>query len=91
MNPLSRRTFLTRGSIGVVLAGSLAALPVIGTALKMPFSSLASGARPPMTEPLIAHVRDINTGEIAILFGPNKVIHRDPELAARLYAAARRA
>ena len=90
MNPLSRRTFLGRGSIGVVLASSLAAMPVLGTVLKMPFSALGSGSRSSMAEPLIVHVRDAASGEIALLFGTRKVIHRDADLVARLYAAAGR-
>ncbi len=91
MNPLSRRTFLARGSIGVVLASGLALVPGLGAVLKVPIRPVASRAKPSMAEPLIAHVRDADSGEIALLFGTNKVIHRDADLAARLYAAANRA
>jgi hypothetical protein len=42
-----------------------------------------------MAEPLVAHVRDLSTGEIALLAGTTKVIVRDVDLAARLSAAAR--
>ena len=91
MNPLSRRTFIARGSLAAVLAGAAAVVPSLGTVLKMPATPMAAGAQPPMTEPLIAHVRDVNSGEIALLFGNKKVVHHDPELAARLYAAASRA
>jgi hypothetical protein len=88
MNPLTRRTFLTRGSIGVVLASGLAAVPSLGAVLKMPIRPRAAGARPSTAEPLIAHVRDVNSGEIVLLFGTTKIVHTDAELAARLYAAA---
>lgn len=87
MNPLSRRTFLTRASIGVVLAGGLAAVPGLGAAMKMPIRRMA-GPRPSTAEPLIAHVRSVNTGEIVLLLGNNKIVHTDADLAARLYAAA---
>jgi hypothetical protein len=91
MNPLSRRTFITRGSIGVVLASGLAAVPGLSAVLKMPIRPMAAGAQPSMAGPLIAHVRDANTGEIVILFGTNKIVHTDADLAARLYGAAGRA
>ena len=91
MDPLSRRMFLTRSSIGVVLAGALAVVPGLSAVLKPPFAPMATGAQPSMAEPLIAHVRDVSSGEISLLYGTKKVIHRDVDLAARLFAAARRA
>ena len=89
MNDVSRRRFLTRGSIGVAVAGALAVVPGIAAILKLPARPLARGAQS-MTEPLVAHVRDLASGEISLLVGTDQVIHRDVDLAARLYAAARR-
>ena len=74
------------------MAGALAAVPGFSAVLKMP--AAGSSTLPAGTfaagEPLIAHVRDVQTGEIALLVGTDQVIHRDAELAARLYNAARR-
>jgi hypothetical protein len=41
-----------------------------------------------LTEPLVAHVRDLSTGEIGIFNGTREVVFNDPQLAARLYRAA---
>jgi hypothetical protein len=40
-------------------------------------------------EALVAHVRDLRSGEISVFVGTDHIVHRDPELAARLYNAAR--
>jgi hypothetical protein len=39
--------------------------------------------------PLVAHVRDLSTGEIAVFNGTREVIVRDPQLANNLFRAAR--
>lgn len=97
MNPSTRRTFLARGSLGVALASALALVPGLGAALRLPLGPVTSGTRPSIAsmastaEPLIVHVRDVSSGEITLLFGTKRVIYRDADLAARLYAAAGRA
>ena len=92
---LTRRTFLSRSSIGVAIAGGLALGPMLLNVFKtqsasaaktMPVGLMAAGP----TEPLVAHVRDITSGEISLLVGTNQGVIRDMDLAARLYAAARR-
>ena len=89
MQDLSRRRFLTHSSLGVAMAGALALVPGLSTVLKT--SSVAKVGLPAagVAEPLIAHVRDLTSGEISLMAGANHVIYRDRELAARLYAAAR--
>ena len=86
MTQLSRRRFITRGSVGFALAGALAAVPGLGSVLKL---RPASAPIDPSSsaEPLIAHVRDLSSGEMSLFVGTNQVIHRDADLAARLYNA----
>lgn len=88
MSDLSRRGFLTRGSIGVALAGALVVVPGLATVRNLP-AATGSGSQSGSTEPLVAHVRDLASGEIALLIGTDQVIVRDRDLALRLYAAAR--
>ena len=87
MKDLTRRRFLTHSSIGVAIAGAIALVPGAAAALKLPAATkgkaLAGG-------PLVAHVRDFATGEIAFLVGSERLIIRDRELAVRLHAAAQR-
>ena len=42
-----------------------------------------------MTEPLVAHVRDLATGEIGLFSGTREIVFHDPALAARLFHATR--
>lgn len=39
--------------------------------------------------PLVAHIKDVNSGEIALYYGRNEVVLRDRQLAARLFQTAR--
>lgn len=86
-NP-TRRTFLTRGSIGVAVAAVAAAIPGAGIVLRQPRPPVGFGLAATTDEPLIAHVRDLNRGEISLLVGTREVVRKDVELARRLYAAA---
>jgi hypothetical protein len=38
---------------------------------------------------MVAHVRNANTGEVALMVGTREIIYRDPGLVARLVGAAR--
>jgi hypothetical protein len=40
-----------------------------------------------MDEPLVAHVRDLATGEIGLFSGTREIVFHDPSLAARLFRA----
>ncbi len=42
-----------------------------------------------LSEPLVAHIRDLSTGEIGIFNGTREIIVNDPQMAARLFQAAR--
>jgi hypothetical protein len=88
MNNLTRRGFLTRSSIGVAIAAALAAIPGVATVLKQPRAAAMWNPAATLGEPLIAHVRDLNSGEISLLVGTREVVQKDVELARRLYAAA---
>jgi hypothetical protein len=88
MNDLSRRRFLS-SSFGVAVVGAIAVVPGLAGVLKLQVP--AGGPRGKLAAPLVAHVRDLQSGEISLMVGTNHVIHRDRELAARLYAAAQRA
>jgi hypothetical protein len=43
----------------------------------------------PLTEPLIAHLKDLSTGEISLFQGEQEVVVRSPALARSLMSAAR--
>ena len=91
MNNLSRRRFLTHSSLGVAFVGAVAAVPGLSAVLKLPAPATPIGSQPALAGPLVAHVRDLASGEVSIMVGTREVIERDRDLATRLYAAARRA
>jgi hypothetical protein len=96
---LSRRSFLHRGAFtaaAVAVAGTVPGLSglVASTAPEAPAvdanvteAADDSGA---LTEPLVAQVKDITTGEISLFQGEREVVVRSPELARSLLSAARK-
>jgi hypothetical protein len=90
MNDLSRRRFL-HSSFGVAVVGAIAVVPGLGSVLKQSVPAAADLPKAALAGPLVAHVRDLATGEISLFVGTEHVIYRDRQLAARLYAAVQRA
>jgi hypothetical protein len=98
MAGVSRRTFLGRGGMAVAAAGVLSSVPGLSglitageTEAPAADASLAgseAGAAS-LSEPLVAHVRDLSTGEISLFNGTREVIVRNTQLASQLARAAR--
>jgi hypothetical protein len=88
MKDLTRRRFLTHSTVGVALAGALALVPGVAAALRLPNPTSKVGLGKKAGGPVIAHVRDLATGEIVFLVGTERFIIRDRELAVRLHSAA---
>jgi hypothetical protein len=93
---LSRRLFLQRGSLAVAAAGVASTIPGLTSALTTAESEapatesvVADEATATMTEPLVAHVRDLASGEIGLYSGTREVVFHDPTLANRLFNATR--
>jgi hypothetical protein len=104
LSGFSRRMFI-RGSVGLAAAGAaIAAVPGFSGALAVTENEApgaedaastaveegAATGTSSFAEPLIAHVKDLQTGEMSLYFGENEVIVKDPGLASRLVGAARR-
>lgn len=87
MSNLTRRSFLTRSSIGVATAAALAAIPGAAIVTRQARRSATWNPTATLDEPLMAHVRDLNSGEILLLVGTREVVYKDVELARRLHAA----
>jgi hypothetical protein len=101
MSEVSRRRFLTRTSLGVgVAVAAVAALPHAALAQAappagqnlLPNGPLESLSGMALLEPMVIHVRDVATAEIAVLVGTQEFVYRDPALVAHLVVqTARRA
>jgi hypothetical protein len=94
MSALSRRLFITRSSLTVAAAGLVSALPALpaavnGAEAEAPEVDSAVADTESLTAPLIAHVKDLRTGEMALYSGEREIVLHNPALAARLFDAAR--
>jgi hypothetical protein len=98
MENVSRRGLLRNGSLAVVGAGLVAAGPgglvtraADASAADRPSATAPGSAALPagasLDGPLVAHVKDLSTGEIGVYLGTSEVTFRDPHLAAKLYRA----
>ena len=100
MSEVTRRSFLKGSSAAIVTAGAISAVPgfpaIVG-ALETQGPADAGAAAAAVTDtdgaamsaPLVAHVRDLATGEIGLFSGAREITVLDPQLAARLIRAAR--
>ena len=97
MAPLNRRDFLKRGSMAVAAAGVASAVPMALPALAGAVTTAPTNAEDMgegaetgghLDQPLVAHVRDLDTGEIGLFYGDHEVVYRDRKLAAQLPRAA---
>ena len=95
MKEFERRVFLARGSIAVAAAGVATAMPGLASGLMAAeeeapeAAAVVEGEAATMTEPLVAHVRDLATGEIGLFSGTQEIVFHDPTLATRLFNATR--
>jgi hypothetical protein len=97
MSLVSRRSFLRGGSLTVMAAGVVSAVPglsslLAGGAADAPVVDTAATSvvdNPTLDSQLVAHVRDLGTGEIAVYHGTEEFTFHDPAMAARLFQASR--
>jgi hypothetical protein len=87
MSGLSRRTFIGCAAAGAVAVTAAAAVPSVAAAA--PDDSPDHTGRE-LSEPVVARVRDLRTGEIVLYVGTEEIIHTDGTLALRLARAAAR-
>jgi len=90
VEPTNRRDFLKHASVAAAVAGAAAAVPLsfaesAGADEKPP--SVPAGAR--VDQHVVAHLRDVQTGEVAIYAGDREITVNDKRLAALLYKASR--
>ena len=96
MSGLSRRTFLTRGSLAVAVGSVATAVPGLGSILETAPAEApeingalteAEAGAASQSGALVAHVSDVQSGEISLFQGESQVTFKDPGLVARMYRA----
>jgi hypothetical protein len=87
--------FLKRGSMAVALAGVATSMPLLSEVASGPAASeaAATASEAPeglqMSEAVVAHVRDLGTGDIHLFVGERQIVLNDPSLARALVQATR--
>ena len=89
MTDLNRRSFLKQTSVGAATLGLLSSVPALAVISESPQDTTQEVADTTVNGPLIAHVSDVATGEVALLLGCREIVFNDPQLVARLIKAAR--
>jgi hypothetical protein len=94
MTALSRRLFITRSSLTVAAAGLVSALPALPAAVnsaeaEAPELESTVSDSEALAAPLVAHVKDLQTGEMSLYSGEREIVLHNPALAARLFNAAK--
>jgi hypothetical protein len=93
---VNRRTFMKQATAAVGVAGAAAVMPgmprILSTggalaAIPSQPSGVAEGTK--LDQPIVAHVADLQTGEIHLYFGTRRVTHHDRGLAAQIYKATK--
>jgi hypothetical protein len=92
MESIDRRRFLLQGGAAVAAAGVASAVPLnaAGALTKgraRHDATVPAGAT--LDEPVVAHLRNLRTGEVALFKGHREVTVKDKHLAALLFNATR--
>jgi hypothetical protein len=99
VSEFSRRAFLIRSSVGAAVVAVGSAVPglpsLLGTAsddapaADDAAATAASAPTPSLAQPLIAHITDLQSGEMSLYMGEREFNVTDPGLASRLFGAAK--
>jgi len=93
MDPVTRRSFLIKGSAGAAGAAGLAAggftLASAAAAADTAEPALRADEAADVTGPVLVEIKDAATGEVEILVGEREVSFTDKALVAKVLRAAR--
>lgn len=89
MENLTRRVFFKQASLGAATTGLLVvASPLTACASQAPLPDTATDlSTAEIPENLVIYLRDAKAGEIGLMIGTREIVHRDPDLVARLLKA----
>jgi hypothetical protein len=92
MEPINRRRFLLQGGAAVAAAGVASTVPLGAAEALTKGRSTRHASVPPdakLDEPVVAHLRNLHTGEVALFTGHRELTVKDKHLAALLFNATR--
>jgi hypothetical protein len=98
VSELSRRAFLIRSSVGAAAVAVGSAMPGLPNLLNTASgdapaaddaATTVAADAPSFSQPLIAHVTDLQSGQMSLFIGEREFTVSDPGLASRLFGAAK--
>jgi hypothetical protein len=89
MDPVTRRSFLIKGSAGAVGAAGLAAGGFALSSIGDREPALSASELEELDGPVVVQITDPAAGEVAVLFGEQEVTFTDPSFVARVLRTAR--
>ena len=89
MVKLTRRGFLGKSTIGAATIGALLTAPGLAEITQASTGLGHKLTREELEGPIVAHVRNLSTGEIAIMVGTREIVYHDPQFVKRLAKAVR--
>ncbi|MGA7173043.1 MAG: twin-arginine translocation signal domain-containing protein [Candidatus Dormiibacterota bacterium] len=90
MNRVSRRTFLRQASLGAAAVGVATTVPSFlrpGSKSTGKSAAVRPMGRVTQDGPLVAHIDDVNTGEITVMVGTRQVTLQNDQIARQLLGA----
>jgi len=91
MTEMSRRSFLTKGSLGAVGAIGALSVPTAAAAAvrKNDEAPLSADEVQALQQPFVVHLRDAHTGELELLVGEQSIVFKNKALVAKVLRATR--
>jgi hypothetical protein len=91
MTKLTRRGFLGKSTASAATLGALLAMPGLADARETPTTPALNLTREELDGPIVLHVRNLSSGEVALLAGTRELVYHDRDLVKRLVKATRQA
>ncbi len=89
MDPVSRRAFITRTSAVAAAAGAAVTIPGVAAGASERAHDTALPPDAQLEETVVAHLRDLHNGKVAVFAGDREIIVNDKRLAALLFKVTR--
>jgi hypothetical protein len=89
MSKLTRKGFLGKTSMGAAAIGAIVSVPGLAHVTEADAAPELKLRPEDLAGPLVAHVRNFKTGEIAVMVGTREIVYRDPQFVKRLLKAAK--
>jgi hypothetical protein len=89
VQPVSRRSFLLRGSAAAGVAAVAAGTGVASISGPAGASPLTAEELEALDQPVLVHVRDAAKGEVEVLVGESEIVFTDKPLVAKVLRATR--